>query len=86
MKTAKNEIRMYYNPESASDRKTLAYAKSVSPHVIAYSHAQAGQTSTHWMSLFSKLNLDDPKKLLNKAHPEYQANIRGNEFDGRDWT
>ena len=26
-----------------------------------------------------------PKDLLNKAHPYYQENIRGREFDEEDW-
>ena len=26
-----------------------------------------------------------PKQMLNKAHPYYQANIRGSEFDDEDW-
>lgn len=86
MKTHPREILVYYNPNSASDRKTLAYAKTVSTHVKAFSHDQSPSTPTHWMSIFSKLGLDDPKKLLNKAHPEYQSNIRGNDFDQEGWT
>ena len=86
MKSHQNEIRFYYNPSSISDRKTLAYAKSVSPHVIAYSYEKASTTSTNWYSLFSKLDLDDPKKLLNKAHPDYRANIKGNELSRTGWT
>jgi arsenate reductase len=26
-----------------------------------------------------------PKELMNKAHPYYQANIRGKEFTDEDW-
>ena len=86
MKSHQNEILFYYNPGSISDRKTLAYAKSVSRHVIAYSYEKASTTSTNWMSLFSKLDLKDPKKLLNKAHPDYRANIKGNELSRTGWT
>lgn len=86
MKTHPREILLYYNPGSSSDRKTIAYAKTVSSHVKAYSHEQAGKTPTHWMTIFSKLNIDDPKELLNKAHPEYQANIKGNDFNSTGWT
>ena len=86
MKTHPREILVYYNPQSASDRKTLAYAKTLSSHVRSFSFAQSPGTSTHWMSIFSKLGLDDPKKLLNKAHPEYQSSIRGNDFDHETWT
>ena len=86
MKTHHREILVYYNPKSSSDRKTIAYAQSVSTHVKTYSHEQAGKTPTHWMSLFEKLDISDPKELLNKAHPEYQANIRGNDFNSTGWT
>ena len=36
MKVHKNEILIYYNPESSSDKKTVAYARSISIHVTAY--------------------------------------------------
>lgn len=86
MKTHKNEILLYYNPNSVSDRKTLAYAKSVCSHVSAYSFERASTTATNWYSLFSKLDLSDPKKLLNKAHPEYRNKIKGNDLSRTSWT
>ena len=84
MKTNPREILVYYNPKSSSDRKTVAYAQTMSTHVRAYSHDQANCTSTQWQSILHKLDLE-PKKLFNKAHPEYQSNLRGKEFDDEGW-
>jgi len=84
MKTNPREILVYYNPLSSSDRKTVAYAKTVSHHVRAYSHDQANCTPTQWQSILMKLDLE-PKRLLNKAHPQYQSDLRGKEFDKEGW-
>lgn len=84
MKTNPREILVYYNPMSNTDRKTVAYAKSMSHHVRSYSHDQANCTSTQWQSILFKLEMN-AKQLLNKAHPEYQANLRGKEFDDEGW-
>lgn len=84
MKTNPREILLYYNPSSSSDRKTVAFAKSMSPHVRTFSHNQANCTSTQWKGIIDKLNIT-PKGLFNKAHPEYQSNLRGKEFDEEGW-
>ncbi len=85
MKTNKREILIYYNPESRSDRLTLAYAKSVSPHVRSYAYGQTPSTETSWRTIMEALNCH-PKDLLNKAHPYYQDHIKGREFDEESWV
>ena len=84
MRTHNREILVYYNPESSSDRKTVAYARSVVPHVKTFSFAQAPSTGTSWQHILKALNLH-PKELMNKAHPYYQANIRGRDFEDECW-
>ncbi len=84
MKTHPREILIFYNPDSASDRKTVAYAKSVSHHVKSYSHSQANATPTLWKGILDKLGLE-PKKLFNKALPEYQNTLKGREFSMEGW-
>ena len=84
MKTHPREILIYYNPESSSDRKTIAYAMSISPHVRTYSHQDARVSSTWWRGLIDQLEIE-PKKLFNKALPEYQSKLRGKEFDVDGW-
>lgn len=78
------EIVIYYNKDSSSDRKTVAYAKSTGSQIRSYTHDKAPSTSTGWKTILKNLELE-PKQILNKAHPDYQANIRGKEFNNQGW-
>lgn len=84
MKTHQREILIYYNPESSNDKKTVAHAQGLVPHVRAYSFKQAPSNGTSWQQIIHSLDMH-PKDLMNKAHPYYQANIRGREFNEEDW-
>ena len=85
MRTNQREIMIYYNPESNSDRKTVAHAQGMSPHIKTYAHSKSPSTSTSWQMILKYLDVH-PKDLLNKAHPYYQKNIRGKEFNEEDWV
>lgn len=84
MKTHSREILIYYNSESSTDRKILAYAQSTGQVIKSYCHTKAPSTRTSWQTILTSLDLH-PKQLMNKAHPYYQANIRGKEFDEEGW-
>lgn len=84
MKTNQREILLYFNPQSSTGKKTLALAKSISPHVKSYSYEQNPSTNTSWHMILDSLKMD-PKQLLDKSHPDYQKNIKGKEFDGEGW-
>ena len=84
MKTNNREILIYYNPDSSNDRKTVAHAQGVSPHVRTFAFDNAPSTNTSWKQILRSLNVH-PKELMNKAHPYYQAHIRGREFDHEGW-
>jgi len=84
MKTHQREILIYYNPESSADRKTVAYAQSLAPHVRSYAFGKTPSTGTSWQMILKSLDLH-PKELMNKAHPYYQKHIRGREFDEESW-
>ena len=84
MKTHHREILIYYNPASSNDRKTVAHAQSLSPHVRTYAFEQTPSTGTSWQQIIRALDMH-PKELLNKAHPYYQQNIRGKSFNEQDW-
>ncbi len=84
MKTNPREILIFYNPASSLDKKTLAYARTVSPHVRFISHDNNPSTSTAWKYMLKSMNLH-PKNLLNKAEPEYQSKLRGKEYDHEGW-
>ncbi|NNE27562.1 MAG: glutaredoxin [Saprospiraceae bacterium] len=84
MKTHAREILIYYNPNSSSDRKTVAHAKSTGLKIKSFHHAQAPSTRTSWKTILECLEMH-PKDLLNKADPYYQSNLRGREFELEDW-
>lgn len=84
MKTHQREILLYYNPSSGSDRKCVAHAQGIVSHLRTYSFDKTPSTGTSWQQILAALDLH-PKELLNKAHPYYQANIRGKEFDREGW-
>ena len=84
MKTHQREILIYYNPESGSDRKTVAHAQSMVPHVKTYAFGKTPSTTTSWQMILDALDLH-PKDLMNKAHPFYQKHIRGKEFNKLSW-
>ncbi len=84
MRTNNREILIYYNPDSVSDRKMVAHAQGMSTYIKTYSHAKSPSTGTSWQMILRSLDVH-PKDLLNKAHPYYQENIRGREFNEEDW-
>ena len=84
MKTHQREILIYYNPNSPSDRQTVAHAQGTGLKIKTYHHNQAPSTTTSWQTILKSLDMH-PKELLNKADPYYQENIRGREFDDEDW-
>lgn len=84
MKTHQREILIYYNPVSNSDRKTVAHAQSMGKHVKTYEFGKTPSTGTSWQMILKSLDMH-PKELLNKAHPYYQAHIRGREFTREGW-
>lgn len=84
MKTHSREILIYYHPDSSADRKAVAFAQSVTPHIKSYAFSQAPSTNTSWQQIIQALAIH-PKELLNKAHPYYQEHIRGREFDEEGW-
>ncbi|MBI5917630.1 MAG: glutaredoxin [Bacteroidetes bacterium] len=84
MRTHQREILIYYNPDSSSDRRTVAHAQSIAPYIRTYSFDKAPSTATSWQQILESLALH-PKELMNKSHPYYQKNIRGREFNDQDW-
>ena len=84
MKTHPKEILIYYNASSSSDRKTIAHAQSTGSKVRTLEHSKSRSTTTYWKVLLKSLDRH-PKELLNKAHPYYQANIKGREFNMHGW-
>ncbi|MGI9542824.1 MAG: arsenate reductase family protein [Cyclobacteriaceae bacterium] len=84
MKFHPNELFLYFDPSTTTGKQTRAIAHSLSTHVNEMDYRKVKLTTTIWKDMLDQLHLH-PKKLLNKAHPEYQAKIRGNAFDDEGW-
>lgn len=78
------EIQIYFNEHDSRAKKVIAYAKSMSSKVQTFDIQKTKGTGTIWRSILSKLN-KSPKELLDKSKPYYQQNIRGRDFEDRDW-
>ena len=57
MITHQREILIYYNPNSSKDKKTVAHAQGLVPHVKAYSYAKAPSSTTSWRQIVRSLDL-----------------------------
>jgi len=84
MKSNPREIIIYYNPESSRDRKTVAHARGMVPHVRSYAFGKTPSTTTSWRTILKSLDMH-PKELLNKADPYYQEHLRGKDFNAESW-
>ncbi|MFN3939029.1 MAG: arsenate reductase family protein, partial [Chitinophagales bacterium] len=84
MRTLANEIKVYYNPEHNTAKQVLAYARSIVPHINEVEYTRTKLSTTLWRQILDMLGSPDPKSLLNKAHPYYQKNLRGKEFNRED--
>lgn len=84
MKTHQREILIYYNPDSSADRRTIAHAQGLTKYVKSFSYSKTPSTNMSWQQILKTLDMH-PKDLMNKAHPYYQAHIRGKEFDKESW-
>lgn len=85
MRTHDREILIYYDPSNSTARATVAHARGLSPHIITYAYRQTPSNGTSWRQIILALG-KHPKELMNKAHPYYQAHIRGRDFDDESWV
>ena len=79
------EILLLLKSDCSKSKKVFAYAKSISNQVNVIDLLKTKSTGTIWQNILSKLDMS-PKELLDKSNPYYQANIRGRDFEERDWT
>jgi arsenate reductase len=84
MRTSSNEILVYYNPEHSVAKQVLAYARSITPHILEVEYHKTKYSTRIWRQLLDYLGETDPKRLLNKAHPFYQTHLKGRDFNRED--
>lgn len=78
------ELQIYYTNEDSRAKKVIAYARSLSSRVQTFNVDKTRGTGTIWRMILSKLD-KTPKDLFDKSNPYYQKNIRGRDFEDRDW-
>ena len=79
-----NELTILYNEGNERDKKTLSYAYTITDRINKQELSSVKLSSTLFEVFVEKLN-EDPKRLINKADPYYQANIRGKDFSVSEW-
>ncbi len=79
-----NELTILYNEGNERDKKTLSYAYTITDKINKQELSSVKVSSTLFQVFVDKLN-EDPKRLINKADPYYQANIRGKDFSVAEW-
>jgi arsenate reductase len=84
MKLHPNEMVFCYHHDSAMSRQTLALARARCSHINELEYSKKMFTKTIWRDVLGMLQLR-PKDLLNKANRQYQADIRGRDFDEEGW-
>ncbi len=83
--STEQEIQLYIKLDCSKSKKAIAYAKSHSNNVNTIDMARTKGTGTIWENILTKLEMS-PKELLDKSQPYYQENIKGRDFEKRDWV
>lgn len=78
------ELTLVYDSTTSEGRKALAYAYSLATKVNKQDVSAVSLSTTFVRQVLKQLNLR-PKDLLNRAHPYYQTNLRGCDFDAEGW-
>jgi len=80
----KNEFILLYNNDNDKDRKTLAYALTISKKINRQEINSVRISDTLFGMFLDRLRVDG-KMLVNKSDPYYQENIRGHELTNDEW-
>ena len=79
-----NELTIIYDPALPTAKKLRAMAYSITNNVNEIDYTRTRISTTVWKEILYMLG-NDPKSLLNKAHPDYQAKVKGNSFTMNGW-
>ena len=84
MRLHPNELYIYFDPDTNTGKQTRAYAYSITKHVNESAFNKVRFTTTMWREMLELLNLR-AKDLMNRAHPDYQLKLAGNNYNDEDW-
>lgn len=79
-----NEIFLLYDPETSKGRQTKALAKTLNNHINEVNAICEKLGPTYWKEVVTMLGVE-PKDLMDRSHPEYQAKVAGNAFTMNGW-
>ena len=80
----KNDLILLYNEENAKDRKTLAYAHTITSQINRQEVNSVRVSETLFGLMIKELDVD-AKNIVNKADPYYQQNYKGRDLSANDW-
>ena len=75
MKLHPNELTLIYDPQSVIGRKLRPLAYSLTKNVNEIDCKTSKLSTTMWKEIVGMLG-NDPKRLLNKAHPQYKEKVK----------
>jgi arsenate reductase len=84
MHLKKDELTLLYNSQNQRDVKTLAMATTMGLKVNRQDDFN-GDVSATLFELAVKNLGGNPKELINKSTPYYQANLKGQEYNASMW-
>lgn len=79
-----NELFLLYNPETNKGKQTKAIAKTINSHIHEVNAVREKLGPTYWKEVVNMLGLE-PKQLLDRSNPEYQAKVAGNKYTMNGW-
>ncbi len=79
-----DELVLIYNEDDPRDRRTLAYAITLSPKVNKQELSSVRISSTLFEKALKQLGTG-AKSVINKADATYQSEHRGKEMSNEDW-
>lgn len=80
----KKDITFLYNGDRALDRKTLAYAMSMSNRINRQDLTMGKLSETLFDIIIEKLGVE-PKAIFDKSNPYYQKELRGAKLSSWAW-
>jgi arsenate reductase (glutaredoxin) len=80
----KNDLILLYNNDNEKDRKTLAYAHTITRQINKQEVNSVRVSDTLFGLMLDQLAMD-AKSIVNKADPFYQQNIKGHDLSAEDW-
>jgi arsenate reductase (glutaredoxin) len=84
MQFHRNEIFLLYNPNTSAGKQTKAIALTVNPHINEVNIMCEKLGPTYWKEVVTMLDVE-PKELLDRSNPDYQAKVRGNSYTMTGW-